>query len=45
MLNWTGALVGLLIAGVEGRGTGYVTPIQEVQEDIRTRTEYGIELD
>jgi len=45
VLNQTGALVGLLIAGVDGRGTGYVTPIQEIWEDVRTRTGHEIELD
>ena len=45
VVDKSGALVGLLIAGSEGKGTGYVTPIQAVWDDIRTQTGREIELD
>ena len=45
VMNKSGALVGLLIAGSEGKGTGYVTPIQAIWDDIRTQTGREIELD
>lgn len=44
VVNKSGALVGLLIAGSKRLGTGYVTPIQAVWDDIRTQTGHEIEL-
>lgn len=44
VVNQTGALVGLLIAGAECRGTGYVTPIQVIWDDIKMRTGCEVSL-
>lgn len=45
VVDKSGALVGLLIAGSRAIGTGYVTPIQAVWDDIRTQTGHEIEVD